>query len=768
MKGKIQPRKFNHQQITQASSINLEDYYFNRLPVFGITIDDSTTVDRDDGIWLIELNNESFELQISIADVSTIIPKKSPIDEEALSRVATLYHTTPPTPMLPCNISTNLGSLEENRRRLALTIFFQIDNTGKVNSFRIKETIFISKKAFSYTEVEKILVNPQDIPEHKLLLKMQKIAQLIGKKRGGKSGVLTTDGYVDEDGNLIKENVNTYQLIAELMILTNTTIANFLGGNNIPALYRIQDVGITDFELVKKTMAHCLVPAIYHSHVKPHVGLGLMAYTHFTSPLRRFVDLVNHRIVKAIIKKDLSPYTVEELDSLCLQINEYHQKFKEDKSNFMRKKRREEVERKFNNLETLEIDKFSVDEFSDLIEYSVFNRQVEKIISSVKSRLQTLQPKDFYYLWFIGKVKQFFDYENIDTISILLVKSQIDNSTIDYKLEYCEVRKLYFAYCYLNKMTTLNPAEDVKKSKAKQKAALATIQGYLNEELTLNPHPIIKVDVTNCIFNNQEKNSADTDFNRLSDKDFSKILDYCIKTHFDDTTIQEIEIRINNLLPKDLYKIWFQGRINNYFDNPNLNTVSVLLIHSQLTGCIIEYKIDYHPKTQKYIAYCYVDGLTHLQPQFDTKKTKAKQKSSSAYIQSYLNDQLTDQPDLFIYEEETILEETILGGNFTDIINPIQTINTEEKEENKKKENKREKNIIDQSDWVSKLYHFCQLNQLNYPEYDFYNIDGFFTCKISLVYNEKTIISKGYGKNKKDAKQSASHILIIQHQLINE
>lgn len=677
MKGNIKPRKFNSQQITQASNLNLEDYSQNRLSVFGITIDDATTVDRDDGIWLIELNNKSFELQISITDVSTIIPKNSPIDKEALFRVATLYHTTPPTPMLPCHISTNLGSLEEEQKRLALTIFFQIDNTGNVNSFHIKETIFTNKKAFSYTEVEKILTNPDNIPEHQLLLKMQKVAQLIGKKRGGKSGILTDDGYVDEDGNLIKENVNTYQLIAELMILTNTTIANFLGKNNIPALYRTQDVGTTDFELVKKTMGHLLVPATYDSQVKPHVGLGLMAYTHFTSPLRRFVDLVNHRIVKAIIKKDLSPYSVEELDNLCSQINEYDQKFKEDKSNFLRKKRQAEIEKKFNNIENLSIDELSPDEFSDLIQYAVFNHQKEKIIPYITSRLQTLQPKDYYYLWFVGKINLFFDNENIDTISVLLVKSQADNSTIDYKVEYCESKKLYFSYCYLNGMTTINPSEDTKKSKAKQKAALATIKGYLNQELTSHPHAFSKF----ITINSQEENLLDIEFNNLNDKDFSKVLDYCTKTNFDEKTIVEINRRINNLLPKDLYKIWFQGKINKYFDNPNLDTISVLLIHSQLTGAVVEYKIDYHQKTQKYIAYCYVNELTHPQPQFDTKKTKAKQKSSLAYIQSYLNNQLIDEPNLFAVEE--IVAEEELPHN----IKNIESINIEEKEEKKKEKN---------------------------------------------------------------------------------
>ncbi|NCO74011.1 MAG: RNB domain-containing ribonuclease [Cyanobacteria bacterium] len=751
MKGKIPPRKFKSQQIKQANAINLADYYPHRFPVFGITIDDATTVDRDDGIWLVELNNGNFELQISITDVSTIIPKDSPVDEEALSRVVTLYHTTVPTPMLPCHISTNLGSLEEEKRRLALTIFFHIDNSGNVISFRIKETIFTNKKAFSYQEVEKILQNPQNITEHKLLLKMQQVAQLIGRKRGGNSGILTANGYVDEDGNLIQENVNTHQLIAELMILTNTTIANFLAENNILALYRTQDVGTTDFELVKKTMGHCLVPAIYNSQVKPHVGLCLIAYIHFTSPLRRFVDLVNHRIVKAIIKQESSPYTASELDNICLKINNFYQEFKEDKSNFLKKQRQEVIENNFNKIESLDMEKISVDEFSDLIQYAVYNNEIQKIFPYIKSRFNTLQPKDFYYIWFRCKINEFLDDENIDSVSVLLIKSQSDNSLIEYKSEYCEVRKIYFVYCYIDGKTTFNPAEDTKKSKAKQKAALATIKGYLHQELTINPHPISQINLSNIVSNSSLENALNSDFNNLSDKDFSKILDYCIKTHFDEIIFQKIEARINNLLPKDLYKIWFQGKVNKFLNYPNLNGVSVLLIHSQLTGCIVEYKIDYHSITKKYIAYCYVDNLTHQQPQFDTKKIKAKQKSSLAYIESYLRDELTNQPDLFVYDDEiNILEETTSAENLINTINSIETVNIKEK---------------DESDWVSKLYHFCQSNQLNYPEYNFDNIDGFFTCKISLIYQQKTIISKGYGKNKKDAKQSASHILFIQHQL---
>ncbi|BAQ63307.1 RNB domain-containing ribonuclease [Geminocystis sp. NIES-3709] len=738
----IKPRKFASAQIKQASAINLADYYSNRLPVFGITIDDDTTVDRDDGIWLVELNNGNFELQVSITDVSTITPKNSSIDEEALLRVITLYHTSPPTPMLPSHISTNLGSLEEEERRLALTIFFQIDSSGNVNSFRIKETIFTNKNAFSYEEVEKILMNPQDIAEHKLLVKMQKVAQLIGKKRGGNSGILTVDGYLDEDGNLIQENVNTYQLIAELMILTNTTIANFLAENNVSALYRTQDVGTTDFETVKKTMGHCLVPANYHPWAKPHVGLGLMAYTHFTSPLRRYVDLVNHRIVKAILRQESSPYTISELENLCTHINNFNQQLKIDRNNYIKQKKQEDIERKFNNIDKLNIEKLSGDEFSDLLQYAVFNNVIDKIFPYIEFRLDKLQPKDFYFLWFIAKINKFFDFENVNSPSILLIKTQLDSSVIEYKSQYSTVNKNYYVHCYIDGLTTENPAEDIKKNKAKQKAALAVIKGYVCDELISNPSPIEGLSLVD------EENPLESDLSSLNDKDFSKILDYCIKTNFDEKTIEEITNRINNLLPKDLYKIWFQGKINRFFDKENLDTISVLLIHSQLTTCQVEYKIDYLSQSKKYVAYCYVDNLTHPQPQVDTKKTKAKQKASLAYIESYLNEKLTDQPDLYIEEEEKI-DYDILTEN------SIQSNLVEN----------QEKNIIEDNDWVSKLHSFCQLNHLEFPEYEFRNIDSFFTCKIKINYGDKTLISHGYGRSKKDAKKSASYILVIQHNL---
>ncbi|WP_342597547.1 ribonuclease catalytic domain-containing protein [Cyanobacterium aponinum UTEX 3222] len=757
MKAEIRPRKFNSSHIQQASAVNLADHFHNRLSVFGITIDDSSTVDRDDGIWLIELSNGNFELQVSITDVSTVIPKHSPIDKEAEERVITLYHTNPSTPMLPNHLSTNLGSLEEEQRRLALTIFFQIDSNGNVNNFTIKETIFTNKKAFSYEEVEKILANPQDVPEHKLLLKMQQLAHLFAQKRVGKSGILTTEGYVDEDGNLIKENVNTHQLIAEFMILTNATVGNFLAENNLPAIYRTQDVGTTDFDFVIKTMGHCLVPAVYESWAKPHVGLGLMAYAHFTSPLRRFVDLVNHRIVKNFLQQKSHPYSIQELNTICDHVNEFTEKFKCDRANYLKQKRKDELEEKYSHLEQVNIDKLSSEELSELIQYTAKNNRLKDIILSLEKRKQDLQPKDFYHIWFVGKIQHFLEDEEIDTISVLEIKSQLGNSIIDYKSYYCPIRQKNFAFCYLDGKTTLNPEEDSKKNKARQKAALATIKSYLKGELTSQPNNFPSATFEDFIKEQSlQKLETDIDLTNLDDKLFSQLIDYCLKNQFEEKIIEEIENRINRLSVKDLYKIWFKGKINKFFNFSNLDFTSVVLIYCQINNYSIKYRIEYNPSEEVYSALCCINNLISPEISVDAKKSRAKQKASMAYIQAYVNNTLITAPDIFADENEDNYPEK--NADQDDDINPKKDIVNSI-------DNNEEKPTKLNVDWVSKLHYLCQANHWKSPEYIFDNFGTFFSCIVVLSVENKVLKSKGYGKSKKDAKQSASQVFMIQHQL---
>jgi ribonuclease R len=482
--------KFTHQQIEQAHSINLLDYYSHRRELMGVTIDNANTVDRDDGIWLVKKEKGLWELQVSIADVSAFIPRNSPLDREAIKRVSTLYHTSPVMPMLPCHISANLGSLEENQTRLALTVFIDIDQNGQVISADIQETLFTNLKAFSYEEVEEILINQSQKPEHKSLVQMHSLAKRLGINRGGQSGVLTEDGYVDEDGNLIKDNVNTHQLIAEFMILTNTLVAKKLHHHNYQALFRTQDVGIEDLKLAIQLRGHRLVPAIYAPVCQPHVSLGLPSYCHFTSPLRRLPDLINHRIVKSLIKDNSSPYSLEDLTLLARQINKFNEQNKLQREHYLKRKKERENEQKFKDITEAEFHSLTQKEFSNLMDYARENNFLSRILPEIEKRINELQPKDLYRLWFLAKINKFFDNFNLNAVSVLVIKSQMDGSLVEYKSEYCQLRKKYFVFCYVDGLTTPAAAEDEKKAQAKQKSALSWIQAYLDNQLTQNPHPI--------------------------------------------------------------------------------------------------------------------------------------------------------------------------------------------------------------------------------------------------------------------------------------
>ncbi|MGY6530815.1 MAG: RNB domain-containing ribonuclease [Cyanobacterium sp.] len=730
MKPSITPRKFRAEQIHQASNIDLEQIMttasqFERPCVCGITIDDATTVDRDDAIWLVALENGYFELQVSITDVDALIPKDSPIDKEALKRVMTLYHTKPPTPMLPIHISTNLGSLEEEEKRLAITVFFTIDNQGNIINFEVKETIVENLRAFSYEEVENILKNPTKKKDDQLLVKLQNIAQVLASHRKGKSGILTENGYIDEDGNLIAENVNTHQLIAEIMILTNTTIANLLSQEKISALFRTQDVGIKDLEKALKEMGHCLVPAIYSPLPLQHVGLALDTYCHFTSPLRRFVDLVNHRIIKAYIKGITSPYREDELQSIADYINDFNFQYKEDKSHHLRIKRKEDIAKKYHDISDDEIDKLSADDFSELLEYYAYRHRLKKILKHIKKRINHLSLKDFYFIWFVAKINDLFFLNNIDGISILLIASQIENITVNYEVKYNQKDKIYQAKCFINGLTTSDFAEDTKKTGAKQISAVMAIKAYVNDELVNND---------DSSFSQSKENNV------ITEKNFSSLLHQAIEENsLTDDFLMEIERSINVLQPKDFYKLWFVAKVNRFFDE-QIDAVSVLLVRSQLDHVEVKYKIESYPNNGGYYSFCYVDGYTTPQPAVSQKKSKAKQLSALGYIQAFLNDELTKNPTKNILENKNKTNKKIHTSTL-------------------------EKKAVIEKDYVSLLHDFCQTNQIEYPEYKFLKIDSFFQCFINLNYQGTNIKSVGYGKSKKDAKQSASHIMIIQHHL---
>ena len=655
----FQPRKFTAEQIRQASQINLSEHLKNREQVWGLTIDNPDTVDRDDGIWLINNDNGTYQLQVSISDVSALIPPHSPLDLEAAARVATLYHTSPKNPMLPVHISANLASLQENEPRLALTVFINLNANGDILSSQIKETIFTNLKAFSYEEVEEIFPQKPRLPEERILKQMQRFSQILGRKRGGKTGILTERGYLDEDGNLITENVNTHQLIAELMILTNTIIAEKLSAQKQEALYRTQDVGCQDLFLAQKVMGRPLVRASYARLPLPHVSLGLPNYCHFTSPIRRLPDLINHRIIKALIKQQESPYGSAELINLSQRINQFYEQSRGEIDDYLKKKSQRTIREKLKDLEKIDFDALSQKGFSQLIVYAIDRDLLAEILPEVEKRFEKLQPKDFYYLWFKGKVPLGADNQAVDVVSILTIKSQLEGVALEYKIEYCQRRKQFLVWCYLGKLTTPNPSVDVNKQNAKKQAARHWLKAYFNQELTENPLPVELSEfegndgphheVSNWEriqqeFCDQQGIAYPLNLSSLNKKRFSKLIE---SAYFNDCLhelVPEIERRGNKLQPKDFYYLWFKAQINLLSDNPHLDFWSILLIKSQKEGLEIELKIENCDIRKQYFAFCYLDGLTTSTPAIDKNKKKAQKRAAQNWIQAYLSGELTDNP----------------------------------------------------------------------------------------------------------------------------
>ena len=655
----FQPRKFTPEHIRQANQINLSEHLPNREQVWGFTIDNPDTVDRDDGIWLINNDNGTYQLQVSISDVSELIPPNSPLDLEARARVATLYHTSPITPMLPVQISANLGSLQENEPRLALTVFINLNARGEILGSQIKETIFTNLKAFSYEEVEEIFPTKPRLPEERMLKQMQRLTQILGKKRGGKTGILTEEGYLDEDGNLIKENVNTHQLIAELMILTNTIIAEQLSTSLQGALYRTQDVGFQDLFLAQKVMGRPLVRASYAQLPLPHVSLGLPHYCHFTSPIRRLPDLINHRIVKALIKQQESPYSEAELVKISQRINEFYERSRGEMDNYLKQKAQRTISQKFKDLEKIDFEALSQKGFSQLIIYAIKHDWLDEILPEVEKRFNQLQPKDFYYLCFQGKVDIWADNEALNVVSILTIKSQLEGVKLEYQVEYSQRRRQFLAWCYVGKLTTPNPSVDVNKQNAKKQAARHWLKAYFNQELTENPLPVElselsgKDDPNNELSNweriqqefaSQQGIAYPLNLSSLNKKRFSKLIESTYLKGCLQELLPEIERRGNKLQPKDFYYLWFKAKINILSDNPHLDYWSIVLIKSQKEGLEIELKIENCEQAKQYFAFCYVDGLTTSTPAIDKNKKKAQKRAAQNWVQAYKRGELTDNP----------------------------------------------------------------------------------------------------------------------------
>jgi len=322
-----------------------------------ITIDPHDARDFDDAISLQHADGR-WTLWVHIADVSSFVPKGGAIDQEAKKRATSVYLPDRVIPMIPEIISNHLASLQPERIRMTKTVEIEMLEDGTVTSTEVYNAAIRSDKRLNYEQVDQFLANPgryrqdwgDDVCE--LLTRMHSLAMMIRRRRI-KRGSLTMDMpdiKLDLDkagkvrGAYLVVNTESHQIIEEFMLSANQAVATWLDDLELNFLHRIhpsperrklrqlsqfvKDIGIqvgeleSRFEIQKALDAVAGTPleqavnfavlramnkAIYGPHRDGHYALDMEHYCHFTSPIRRYPDLMIHRVVQNVIDKVSTP-----------------------------------------------------------------------------------------------------------------------------------------------------------------------------------------------------------------------------------------------------------------------------------------------------------------------------------------------------------------------------------------------------------------------------------------------------------------------------
>jgi len=353
-------------KVTEADFKGRKD--IRQLPL--VTIDGKDAKDFDDAVF-VKKTKSGYVLTVAIADVSHYVEKATPIDKEAEERGTSVYFPGSVVPMLPEKLSNNLCSLVPNKDRLAMVARICFDKQGNVVRRTFFKAVIRSHQRFTYTQVRRILVDKDKtlLKEHKDMVPhlecMAELALILQEKRRQRGSidfdlpepyfVLGLRGELEE---IVRRERNlAHQIIEEFMIAANEAVAYNLNKREIPTLYRVHEapdrekledfvkfahgiglnieipekltprwcqevleqVADTPYEyVINHLLLRSMKQAVYSPENIGHFGLASPTYLHFTSPIRRYPDLIVHRILKGNLRKKRKKpiYTMEELEGL--------------------------------------------------------------------------------------------------------------------------------------------------------------------------------------------------------------------------------------------------------------------------------------------------------------------------------------------------------------------------------------------------------------------------------------------------------------------
>jgi len=319
-----------------------------------VTIDGETARDFDDAISLKRLDNGNFLLGVHIADVSFYVREGAPLDNEARLRGTSVYFPERAISMLPERLSNGICSLNPKVDRLAMSALMEVDRRGRVVNYKLRETVIRSDERMTYTDVNKLLTHADPklamryADLHDLFKTMEELARILIKMRERRGAIdfnlpeaifeFDDEGRVA--GVLRADRNIAHRIIEEFMLLANETVAGHMQRLRVPSLYRIHEepqpqrviefaelaaaygykfpvegVSSKDYQrlshqlaskpeerVLSYAMLRSLQRARYAAQNMGHFGLAAPVYTHFTSPIRRYPDLIVHRVLRALLK----------------------------------------------------------------------------------------------------------------------------------------------------------------------------------------------------------------------------------------------------------------------------------------------------------------------------------------------------------------------------------------------------------------------------------------------------------------------------------
>lgn len=398
------PEEFPKEVINYVDNINQEvtaEDLKNRVDLRGetiVTIDGFDAKDLDDAISIEKFENGNFKLGVHIADVSNYVKENSVLDNDAFNRGNSVYLLDRVIPMLPEELSNGICSLNPGEDRLCLSVIMEIDKLGRVQDSIIEETVIRSKKRLVYDDVSDFLEEGSRTARTKLegvtdeLKNMKELAEILMEKRERRGSIdfdfPETRIILDKKGKPVKiveeKRRIANRIIEEFMLITNETVAEQFFWADIPFLYRIhgepnpekmesflkvvhnlgytlkgkQEVhpkvlqelleeikGKNEEKLISTMMLRSLQKAVYSEVPDMHFGLASEHYSHYTAPIRRYPDLVIHRIIKKYLKGKLSANKLKKLERNLPEIAEHTS---------MTERRAEEAEREVDDMKKAE------------------------------------------------------------------------------------------------------------------------------------------------------------------------------------------------------------------------------------------------------------------------------------------------------------------------------------------------------------------------------------------------------------------------------